>query len=118
MQHWPNLPQRLRSAQVLVRFGVRLLVLAAFAGFGSIGLNQSLLALFWMAAVLCAVIACIRRERLSRSRSQPLGRDRGLCRAMRAHPRASADHSSKNSSISYAIPMRSLASPARIHIHP
>ena len=63
MQHWLNLPRRLRSAQVLVRFGVRLLVLVAFAGFGSIGLNQSLLALFWMAAVLCAVIAGIRRER-------------------------------------------------------
>jgi hypothetical protein len=63
VQHWPNLPQRLRSTQVLIRFGLRLLILIAFAGFGSIGLNQSLLALFWMAAVLCALIACIRRER-------------------------------------------------------
>jgi hypothetical protein len=63
VQHWPNLPRRLQSAQVLVRFGLRLLVLVAFACFGSIGLNQSLLALFWMAAVLCAVIAGIRRER-------------------------------------------------------
>jgi len=50
VQHWPNLPRRLRSTQVLIRFGLRLI---AFAGFGSIGLNQSLLALFWMAAVLC-----------------------------------------------------------------
>ena len=63
MQHWPNLRRRLRSTQVLIRFGVRLLVLIAFAGFGSIGLNQSLLALFWMAAVLCALIAAIQRER-------------------------------------------------------
>jgi len=63
VQHWPNLRRRLRSTQVLIRFGVRLLVLIAFAGFGSIGLNQSLLALFWMAAVLCALIAAIRRER-------------------------------------------------------
>ncbi|WP_249791320.1 hypothetical protein [Bradyrhizobium sp. SRL28] len=54
----------MRSAQVLVRFGVRLLVLVAFASFGSIALNQSLMALFWMATVLCAVIAGIRRERL------------------------------------------------------
>ena len=63
MQHWPNLPQRLRSTHVLVRFGFRLLVLIAFAIFGSIGLNQSLIALFWMATVLCAVIAGIRQER-------------------------------------------------------
>lgn len=64
MQHWPNLPQRLRSTQVLIRFGVRLLVLVTFASFGSIGFNRSLMALFWMAAVLCAAIAGIRRERL------------------------------------------------------
>ena len=64
MPHWPSLRRRLRSTQVLIRFGVRLLILIAFAGFGSIGLNQSLLALFWMAAVLCALIAGIRRERL------------------------------------------------------
>jgi hypothetical protein len=63
VQHWPNLPRPLRSAQVLVRFGVRLLVLVTFAGFSSIGLNQSLMALFWMATVLCAVIAGIRQER-------------------------------------------------------
>ena len=63
MPDWPNLRRRLRSTQVLIRFGVRLLILIAFAGFGSIGLNQSLLALFWMAAVLCALIAGIRRER-------------------------------------------------------
>ena len=49
---------------MLVRFGVRLLILAAFAGFGSIGFTQSLMALFWMATVLCAVIAGIRREQL------------------------------------------------------
>jgi len=61
--HWPNLRRRLRSTQVLIRFGVRLLILIAFAGFGSIGLNQSLQALFWMAAVLCALIAGIRQER-------------------------------------------------------
>ena len=64
MQHWPNLPQRLRSTQVLIRFGVRLLVLVGFASLGSIGFNQSLMALFWMAGVLCAAIACIRRDRL------------------------------------------------------
>jgi len=64
VQHWPNLRQRLRSTQVLIRFGVRLVILAAFASSGSIGFNQSLMALCWMAAVLCAAIACIRRDRL------------------------------------------------------
>ena len=64
MQHSPNLPQRLRSTQVPIRFGVRLLVLVGFASLGSIGFNQSLMALFWMAGVLCAAIACIRRDRL------------------------------------------------------
>ena len=63
MQHWPNLPRRLRSVRVLVRFGLRLLILIAFAGFASVGLNQSLMALFWMATVLCALIAGIRQER-------------------------------------------------------
>jgi hypothetical protein len=58
-----HLPQQLRSTQVLMRFGLRLLVLIAFAGFGSIGMNQSLMALFWMATVLCAVIAGVRQER-------------------------------------------------------
>lgn len=63
MQHWPDVPQRLRSARVLVRFGLRLLILVTFAGFSSVGLLQGLMVLFWMATVLCAVIAGIRQER-------------------------------------------------------
>jgi len=63
VQQWPNLPRRMRSVRVLARFSLRLLILVTFAGFASIGLNQSLMALFWMATVLCAVIAGIRQER-------------------------------------------------------
>ena len=63
MQQWPNLSRRLHSGRVLIRFGLRLLILIAFAGFSSIALHQSLQALFWMATVLCAVIAGLRRER-------------------------------------------------------
>ena len=63
MQHWPDVPQRLRSARVLVRFGLRLLILVTFAGFSSVGLLQGLMVLFWMATALCAVIAGIRQER-------------------------------------------------------
>ncbi len=47
-----------------MRFGFRLLVPIVFASFASIGLNRSLMALFWMATLLCGVIAGIRREPL------------------------------------------------------
>jgi VIT1/CCC1 family predicted Fe2+/Mn2+ transporter len=58
----PNLPQELRSAQVLARFGVRMIILLLFAAFGSIGFGRSLAALLWMSAILGAVLAAIRRE--------------------------------------------------------
>jgi len=58
----PNLPQELRSVQVLVRFGLRMIILVAFAAFGSIGFGRSLVALLWMAAILSAVVGALRRE--------------------------------------------------------
>ena len=58
----PDFPQKLGSVQVLIRFGVRLLVLIVFAMFGSIGFGRSLAALLWMSTVLGAVVAVIRRE--------------------------------------------------------
>jgi VIT1/CCC1 family predicted Fe2+/Mn2+ transporter len=60
-QH-PNLPQELRSAQVLARFGVRMIILLAVAAFGSIGFGRSLAALLWMSAILGAVLGTVRRE--------------------------------------------------------
>jgi hypothetical protein len=57
-----NLPGKLESALVLVRFGFRLLVLIVVAMSGSIGFGSSLAALLWMCTILCAVIALIRRE--------------------------------------------------------
>jgi hypothetical protein len=50
------------SAQVLVRFGLRLVIMAAFAAFGSVGFGRSLVALLWMSAILCAVVGGMRRE--------------------------------------------------------
>jgi len=50
------------SAQVLARFGVRLVILSAFAAFGSIGFGRSLAALLWMSIVLSAVIGTVKRE--------------------------------------------------------
>jgi hypothetical protein len=58
----PNLPQQLRSAQVIVRFGLRMIILILFATFGSIGFGKSLAALLWMSAILSAVIGAMRRE--------------------------------------------------------
>ena len=62
MAQLPDLPQELRSAQVLVRFGVRMIILVAFAALGSVGFGRSLAALLWMSTILCAVIGAIRRE--------------------------------------------------------
>jgi len=47
---------------VLVRFGLRMIILLTFAAFGSIGFARSLVALLWMAATLSAVVGAIRRE--------------------------------------------------------
>jgi hypothetical protein len=58
----PHLPQELRSGQVLIRFFLRLVVLAGFAAFGSIGFGRSLIALLWMSIILCAVVGTMRRE--------------------------------------------------------
>jgi len=58
----PHLPQNLRSTQVLVRFGLRLIILTALAAFASIGFGRSLVALSSMTATLCAVVGTIRRE--------------------------------------------------------
>jgi hypothetical protein len=58
----PNLPQELKSIQVLVRFFLRMAILTAFAAFGSIGFERSLVALLWMAAILSAIVGATRRE--------------------------------------------------------
>lgn len=62
MAQLPNLPQELRSIQVLVRFFLRMVILTTFAAFGSIGFSRSLAALLWMAAMISAVAGAIKRE--------------------------------------------------------
>jgi VIT1/CCC1 family predicted Fe2+/Mn2+ transporter len=47
---------------MLVRFGVRMIILVVFATFGNIGFGASLTALLWMSAIFSAVIAVIKRE--------------------------------------------------------
>ena len=62
MAQQPYPSQKLRSVQVLIRFSLRLVILAGFAAFGSIGFGSSLIALLWMASILCAVVGTLRRE--------------------------------------------------------
>ena len=64
MARFRNLPQEMRSTQVLVRFGLRMVILVMFASFGGVGFGKSLAALLWMSAVLSAVVGAIRREPL------------------------------------------------------
>ena len=54
--------QKLRSVQVLIRFCLRLAILAGFAAFASISFGRSLIALLWMSTILSVVIAIMRRE--------------------------------------------------------
>jgi hypothetical protein len=64
MARLPTLSRPLGSTQVLVRFGLRMLLLLVLAAFASIGFGRSLAALLWMSTLLCAAIGVIRREPL------------------------------------------------------
>jgi hypothetical protein len=61
---FPGLPQDIRSTQVVVRFGLRLVILVIFASFASIGFGRSLAALLWMSTIFSAVVGTVRREPL------------------------------------------------------
>lgn len=58
------MPLKLSSPKVLVRFAARILLLAGFAAFSSVGFGQALAALLWMVIILCAVVGLLRREPL------------------------------------------------------
>jgi hypothetical protein len=57
-----NPPKEVSSNQVLVRFGLRLVILGACASFGSVGFGRSLGTLLLLSVVVCAVTGLIRRE--------------------------------------------------------
>jgi hypothetical protein len=59
---FPDLPRESRLTQVVLRFGLRMIILVVFAAFASIGFGRSLVALLWMSTILSAVIGAIRRE--------------------------------------------------------
>jgi hypothetical protein len=50
------------NGRALLRFAVRVIILAGFATFGSTGFSRSLTILLWMAMVFSAVSALIKRE--------------------------------------------------------
>jgi hypothetical protein len=62
MAELKDFPRELRSFQVLIRFCLRMIILAVFASFGSIGFAGSLAALLAMSTVLSMVIATMRQE--------------------------------------------------------
>ncbi len=51
-----------KSVQVIARFCLRIVILAVFTSFGSIGFAHSLTVLLWMSAILSAALAAIKRE--------------------------------------------------------
>ena len=63
MAHHHKLSGEMRSTQVIVRLGLRLLIIAGFASFGSIGFARGFSALLWMSTILAAVVGIIKRER-------------------------------------------------------
>ncbi|WP_339035319.1 hypothetical protein WHZ78_27105 [Bradyrhizobium symbiodeficiens] len=54
----------LSPTRAIARFAVRVVLLAAFAAFGSTGFGRSLAALLWMSIILSAAVAPLRREPL------------------------------------------------------
>jgi hypothetical protein len=55
-----------KSAKVIVRFGLRMAVVVAFAALGGIAFTRGLTVMLWMSTVLSTVIAMFDRE-------EPLG---------------------------------------------
>ena len=62
MAELKDFPKELRSTQVLIRFCLRMIILAVFASFGSIGFARSFAALLAMSSILSMVIATMRQE--------------------------------------------------------
>jgi hypothetical protein len=57
-----NLIQASKSTQVIVRFGLRMVAIAAFAALGGIGFERGFTVLLWMCTILSAVIAMFDHE--------------------------------------------------------
>jgi hypothetical protein len=62
MAELKEFPKELRSFQVLIRFCLRMIILAVFASFGNIGVARSLAALLAMSTVLSMTVATMKQE--------------------------------------------------------
>ncbi|RTL49517.1 MAG: hypothetical protein EKK40_14255 [Bradyrhizobiaceae bacterium] len=59
-----GLPSETRSAQVIVRFTLRIVLLGVFASFGNAGFSASLAVLLGMTVMIATLAAAIRREEI------------------------------------------------------
>ena len=62
MQQTPEETRELGSIRVLVRAGLRLILMAAFAAFGNQGFATTVSVLLALAAIYCACAGAMRRE--------------------------------------------------------
>jgi hypothetical protein len=53
---------QVKSTEVILRFGLRMIVLIIFAAFGGAGFDRSLTALLWMSAILSTVLASLEQD--------------------------------------------------------
>jgi hypothetical protein len=58
----PAIPPQLNSRQVLLRAAFRLVILVAFATFGSRAFGPTLASLLALTAIFCIIVAAIRGE--------------------------------------------------------
>lgn len=62
--HYPQMSPTEESHRVLIRFGLRIIILVMFAAFSGAGFARSFAALLWMTAIFSAVVGAVRREPL------------------------------------------------------
>jgi hypothetical protein len=60
--HTPDIPREIGSAQVIVRFLLRLVILCVFAALGRQGFGRTLASLLVLSALYCVFTAAFRRE--------------------------------------------------------
>jgi hypothetical protein len=58
----PTIPHQFNSSQVILRFVFRIVLLSAFAAFGTQGFGMMFAALLALSAIFCAVVGAMRRE--------------------------------------------------------
>jgi hypothetical protein len=60
--HTPDIPREIGTAQVIVRFLLRLVILCVFAALGKQGFGKTFASLLVLSALYCVFTAAFRRE--------------------------------------------------------